>query len=169
MKLYKFPTIMESEHLVQHHTDIDPTRVVCIGMDQSEHAQHALDWAITNVLDRTKDHVYLLNVREPVAPPAPYGIGYMDFGDQVYAMEVAARNSSHELLKQAALQLGQFHVTAIALRGDTRTELCRKAKEVRADVLVVGSRGLGAVKRLVLGSTSDYLVQHAEMPVIVVK
>jgi nucleotide-binding universal stress UspA family protein len=37
----------------------------------------------------------------------------------------------------------------------------------RVDILVVGSRGYGPVKRLVLGSTSDYLQRHARCPLIV--
>ena len=37
----------------------------------------------------------------------------------------------------------------------------------RVDILVVGSRGFGPVKRLVLGSTSDYLQRHARCPLLV--
>jgi nucleotide-binding universal stress UspA family protein len=38
-----------------------------------------------------------------------------------------------------------------------------------ADVIVVGSRGLGAVGRFVLGSVSDHVVRHAGCPVLVVR
>jgi nucleotide-binding universal stress UspA family protein len=37
----------------------------------------------------------------------------------------------------------------------------------QVDILVVGSRGYGPVKRLVLGSTSDYLERHARCPLLV--
>jgi nucleotide-binding universal stress UspA family protein len=37
----------------------------------------------------------------------------------------------------------------------------------QVDILVVGSRGYGPVKRLVLGSTSDYLQRHARCPLLV--
>ncbi len=37
----------------------------------------------------------------------------------------------------------------------------------RVDILVVGSRGYGPVKRLVLGSTSDYLQRHAHCALLV--
>nr|AYH91717.1 universal stress protein A-like protein protein [Pomacea canaliculata] len=44
-------------------------------------------------------------------------------------------------------------------------------KECGSDVglVVVGSRGLGAVRRTILGSVSDYVVHHSKCPVIVVK
>ncbi|OQX67606.1 MAG: hypothetical protein B6A08_14490 [Sorangiineae bacterium NIC37A_2] len=36
------------------------------------------------------------------------------------------------------------------------------------DVIVVGSRGLGAFKRVLLGSVSSYVVHHAGRPVLVI-
>jgi nucleotide-binding universal stress UspA family protein len=37
------------------------------------------------------------------------------------------------------------------------------------DLLVVGSRGLGAVRRLLLGTVSEKVLQHAPCPVVIVK
>ncbi|KAJ3050427.1 hypothetical protein HDU99_008666, partial [Rhizoclosmatium hyalinum] len=45
---------------------------------------------------------------------------------------------------------------ATLLKGDVRVQLCDVAAEVLADVFVIGTRGLGALKRAVLGSVSDY-------------
>jgi nucleotide-binding universal stress UspA family protein len=42
-------------------------------------------------------------------------------------------------------------------------------EKMQADILVIGSRGLGTFKRAFLGSTSDYCVHHCQCPVIVVK
>ncbi|RKP27970.1 hypothetical protein SYNPS1DRAFT_11889, partial [Syncephalis pseudoplumigaleata] len=60
-------------------------------------------------------------------------------------------------------------VKAIALRGDARDELVRKSAEVHADVLIMGSRGLGVLKRTLLGSVSDYCAHNCSMPIIIVK
>jgi nucleotide-binding universal stress UspA family protein len=41
--------------------------------------------------------------------------------------------------------------------------------EIPAHFLVVGSRGLGAVRRLLLGTVSEKVLQHALCPVLIVK
>lgn len=86
-------------------------------------------------------------------------------------MEEQNRSHSHALLRKAAAELKQrnFAVKAISLRGDAREELTRKIEELNVDLLVIGSRGLGAIKRIFVGSTSDHLVHHAHCPVILVK
>ena len=43
------------------------------------------------------------------------------------------------------------------------------ADEIKADLVVIGSRGLGLVKGVLLGSVSQYVVEHAPCPALVVK
>jgi nucleotide-binding universal stress UspA family protein len=43
------------------------------------------------------------------------------------------------------------------------------AEELKADLIVLGSRGLGAFKRLLLGSVSDGVLHHAHCPVLIVR
>lgn len=47
--------------------------------------------------------------------------------------------------------------------------ILKVAEEEQADLLVLGSRGLGAVKRFFIGSVSDRVVHHAHCDVLVVK
>lgn len=54
-------------------------------------------------------------------------------------------------------------------RGDPGATIARVAGEAGADVVVVGSRGLGAVKGAILGSVSRYVMQHAPCPVLVMR
>jgi nucleotide-binding universal stress UspA family protein len=43
------------------------------------------------------------------------------------------------------------------------------AEELGADLIVIGSRGLGGMKRLLMGSVSESVVRHAHCPVLVVR
>jgi len=45
--------------------------------------------------------------------------------------------------------------------------ICQIAEEVSAAMIITGTRGMGKVKRTILGSVSDYLVNHAICPVMV--
>lgn len=47
--------------------------------------------------------------------------------------------------------------------------VCRYAEEKDIDLIIVGSRGLGAVKRFLLGSVSHYFVQNAKCKVLIIK
>lgn len=48
-------------------------------------------------------------------------------------------------------------------------EVIGLAREIGADLIVVGSRGLGALSRALLGSDSNNIVHHAHCPVLVVR
>ncbi len=47
--------------------------------------------------------------------------------------------------------------------------IVEKAEEEGYDLIVMGSRGFGTFKRLVMGSVSQYVLQHAHCPVLVVR
>ncbi|GAB3793697.1 universal stress protein [Virgibacillus kimchii] len=49
------------------------------------------------------------------------------------------------------------------------TAICRYADERDMDLIIIGSRGLGNMKSLILGSVSNYVVQNATGPVMVIK
>jgi nucleotide-binding universal stress UspA family protein len=71
------------------------------------------------------------------------------------------------IISEANARLQQLpDVQSRAVYGATGEELAAFGDEV--DLLVVGSRSYGPVRRLVLGSTSDYLERHARCPLLVV-
>jgi nucleotide-binding universal stress UspA family protein len=70
------------------------------------------------------------------------------------------------MLQEATSRMEELpDVDARAVYGLAGEELASFSDEV--DLLIVGSRGYGPVKRLVLGSTSDYLERHARCPLLV--
>jgi nucleotide-binding universal stress UspA family protein len=70
------------------------------------------------------------------------------------------------ILAEARKRMGQLaEVEGRAVYGLATEELAEFGDEV--DILVVGSRGYGPVKRLMLGSTSDYLQRHARCSLLV--
>ncbi|CAG8834267.1 26389_t:CDS:2, partial [Racocetra persica] len=79
--------VLTSDQDAESQTPI--TRVIVIAIDQSEHSQHAFDWAVKNFLRKESDLVVLVNVRPTPSVPGPYAIGasYMDFTEVVTSLE----------------------------------------------------------------------------------
>ncbi|GFQ02486.1 universal stress protein a-like protein [Phtheirospermum japonicum] len=63
----------------------------------------------------------------------------------------------------------QLKAKTVILEGDAKDRICRAVDEMNIDLLVVGSRGLGQIKRAFLGSVSDYCAHQAKCAVLVVK
>ncbi len=84
---------------------------------------------------------------------------------------VASAEEASRVLAAAVADLGDG--VAIAgqhvLEGHPAAEILRLADEVNAGLIVVGSRGLGGVRRLALGSVSEELVHHSRRPILVLR
>jgi nucleotide-binding universal stress UspA family protein len=61
------------------------------------------------------------------------------------------------------------NTSVVMIQGDAAKTILNEAKTMHCDLIVIGSRGIGGIQELVLGSVSHYVVQHAEIPVLVVK
>ena len=86
----------------------------------------------------------------------------------------AAREKIGELAK--AVEEAGGDVTETHLRiddsqtaGNEAEHITGLAEELGADLIVIGSRGLSGMKRLVMGSVSESVVRHAHCPVLVMR
>ncbi len=80
--------------------------------------------------------------------------------DQVERIEAEGGN-----VAQAYLRLGKPEEGIITVA----EEIVKLAEEIGAGLIVVGSRGLGGIRRALMGSVSDSVVRHAHCPVLVVR
>ncbi|KAJ3286438.1 hypothetical protein HK104_009044 [Borealophlyctis nickersoniae] len=147
-------------------------RTMVIAVDHSKNSDVAFHWALDNFLDATRDVAVLLNVRSvPTAPGLVAENFYIDFSDYLSRIEEKNRAESHQLLHYYADQVKArgIAVRAVAMVGDPREAILSKCKELHADGLVMGCRGLGSVRRAFLGSVSDYLVHHIKCPIMIIR
>jgi len=66
-------------------------------------------------------------------------------------------------------EVAGVHCSTVAVDGFAAEEICRKASEYDAQMIVVGSHGWGAARRLLSGSVSTRLVHSAPCPVLVIR
>jgi nucleotide-binding universal stress UspA family protein len=151
---------------------------VVLALDDSETSQYALQWAMDHLLMPDVHSLSLLTVVSPplqvgyyFAASAPTAIPPTSLIDDAYrqAVEEATRVISEH---QATIE-GRFgkdmECQVIIGRGEVRDEIVDYVESSKADLLVLGSRGIGALKRAFLGSTSDYCVHHCHCPVLIIK
>ncbi|RKP04554.1 hypothetical protein THASP1DRAFT_33666 [Thamnocephalis sphaerospora] len=169
---------------------LEQRRVILVAFDNSGNAKDAFNWAEQYILRPGKDHVVLISVVQDD------GAGFLDsfllksvslgeiddalgYGDGdtypeqeqkefLKTAEERAEKLLHDLSRPIAKQ--DISVQRIVVRNaDPRTVICQAAINNRAELIVIGSRGLSTIKRALIGSVSDYVVKNAECPVLVVK
>lgn len=87
--------------------------------------------------------------------------------DRAWALvEDEARESLGRTVEALGLDATVEQVTRA---GEAGPAICNLAEEIGADVIVVGSRGRGAIKRALLGSVSTHVTNNAPCPVVVVR
>ena len=63
----------------------------------------------------------------------------------------------------------QCHGKVKQVSGSARTEILRVAEDEKAKMIVTGTRGMGTIRRTLLGSVSDHVLHHSPVPVLVCK
>ena len=138
---------------------------IIVGLDGSDHSRRALEWAIREAAAR-RAPLTVLTVTQPIAGywggPAAY-LGDQDLTDQA---REAAQKETDSALGQAGPGSQPPSVTVQAVTALPAEALLQAAAD--ADMLVVGSRGAGGFKRLLLGSVSTQVTHHAHCPVVVI-
>ncbi len=87
--------------------------------------------------------------------------------DRAWSM---VEQDAREALERTVERLGvEAPVEQVARAGEAGPAICHLAEEIGADVIVVGSRGRGAIKRALLGSVSTHITNNAPCPVMVVR
>jgi nucleotide-binding universal stress UspA family protein len=139
------------------------TKIV-VGVDGSEDSKRALEWACEESRRDKSVHITTVSAWLSVLPVAsPWFAGY--------DLPVDLTESTASMLRDTveAVTAEQRVDTVIEQRvlcGSPGAALI--AESANADLLVVGSRGLGGFKGLLLGSVGHQVVMHAQCPVVVV-
>ncbi|MFJ2666510.1 universal stress protein [Nocardia fluminea] len=142
-----------------------PNQPVVVGVDGSEQSRIALRWAA----EYAAHHRAPLQIVYAIDVPVDYGPGLSgplfdaerlrSHGESVVA---AAETEAAE----TAASTAEIAISTAAVTGSPVAVLRERGDKAR--LLVVGSRGLGAIRRTLLGSVSTSLARHAECPVAVI-
>jgi len=135
---------------------------ILLAFDGSEHALHAAQKAMM-LANCMHAELRVVVAHEPIP-------SYL--GDPYFQQVITARlDASRKVMEQAKEALkgyeGELHTEI--LDGEVAEAVLNVANTRKSDLIVMGSRGLGTFSKMLLGSQSNKVLQHAECPVMIVR
>ena len=138
---------------------------ILVAVDQSDNAKKALKTAVWLAKSM---NARLVAAHIVPQPPIAENIS----PSALDKMQKAYMNAGSKILADLALMAStkySFKIDTLLEKGDAREGILAAAKKNKADLIVIGNRGMGKISRLLLGSVSQSVVQNAKIPVLVVK
>jgi len=137
---------------------------ILLAVDGSENARRAAETAVGLVKDLGESSLTVVYVSTDL--PSQSKIVKANFDVHAILMENANAAAGHTL--DLIRDTGLPHTLEVGM-GDPASEILSTADKIRADLIIIGSRGLGTLKGVVLGSVSQKIAQLADCPVMIVK
>ncbi|XP_041350007.1 universal stress protein YxiE-like [Gigantopelta aegis] len=143
-----------------------PTTRVLIAMDGSENSLYAFDWYMENV-HREGNEVFIAHcpdysalVHSPLMTSDPTFVSQMlKHEEETIALII---NKIKEKISGSGIR-GRI----LRLTGEAGHSIVKAANMEKVDVIITGTRGMGKVRRTLIGSVSDYIIHHSHVPVLV--
>jgi nucleotide-binding universal stress UspA family protein len=145
-------------------------KTILIAISDSKHAEYAFSWVMTNVLrkEMIKDTKIILMTVQP------------DETALYYFEPTIINNHEKKKLALTSAVLRSFRkqlldkfpgamVQMIVGNGEVGSAIVDYVETNAVDIVYLGSRSLGMMKRVFLGSVGDYCAHHLKCPVMIIK
>lgn len=136
---------------------------ILLAVDGSEHALHAAHTAADLARAMKAKELRIVAVYDFIPP-------YLGEPNMQYAID-ARMETAKGIMQKAVDAVGDVpcEIHTELLEGPAAEAIIEVAATRKSDVIVMGSRGLGTLAGLLLGSTSQKVVAHASCPVLIVR
>jgi nucleotide-binding universal stress UspA family protein len=137
-----------------------------VAVDGSNYSDKAVDYAI----DLAKRFSARLTIIHVIKTPITFKRDMWDSQLMADLLDHFGKDG-HSLLSSTlskAIKAGIQSSTKL-LQGNPADEIIKIAEDEAYDLIVLGSRGLGSVGRILLGSVSDNVSRHATCPILIIK
>ena len=147
---------------------IFPTKIL-LATDGSEGAELAARTA-ADLAKSTGSELHVVVIFQESAYGHPYyKVRFPEFAEQLRQRDREEKqkmlDAQVKRLQETEVDLAEAHLRT----GEPDREIVALYEELRVGLIVMGSRGLGGVRRALMGSVSDSVVRHAHCPVMVVR
>ncbi|MEZ0248695.1 MAG: universal stress protein [Thermoproteus sp.] len=134
-------------------------KTIVVAYDGSQYAKKALEVAKA-IAEKFGSKVYVIHVVDTAV---------LSLSEAFSTPNVvkSLREGGEKALREALVVIPNAETKL--LEGDPAYEIAKFAREAKADLVVVGSRGLSTIRKSLLGSVAGRLVQESDVSVLVVK
>ncbi|CAN8270222.1 unnamed protein product [Cochlearia groenlandica] len=154
-------------------------RRIGVAVDFSECSKKALSWAVDNAV-RDGDYLILITIAQDIhyeqgemqlwesvgSPLLPLS----EFSNLAVMKKYGVKPDAETLdIANTASRNKSITVVMKIYWGDPREKICEAVETIPLSSLVMGNRGLGGLKRMIMGSVSNHVVNNVACPVTVVK
>ena len=130
-------------------------------MDGSKNSMRGLDEAIylARQCHATITGLYVIPISKPITD------------SQMSYLEKYLLNNASKFMSKAKTRAAQNGILFddATTHGDEGPEIIKYANNKSYGIIVIGSRGIGSMKEIFLGSTSNYVLHKSKIPVLIVK
>jgi nucleotide-binding universal stress UspA family protein len=133
-----------------------PVRRIVLAIDGSAASKRAVQFLLKRMTPGATGH-------ESITVTVTHAMPFLNYPE--------LREAGKGIVEEGAVKLRRagYQADEISTIGNPADEVLKAAERVKADVIVTGAKGLGAVGRFLLGSVSTRVVQHAHCSVLVVR
>lgn len=133
-------------------------------IDESENSKRAFNYALY-LSKNLKGEITILNVAD--APPTVY-VQSQKVLDELLEKYSKAREKVFDVYRKLAQKEG-VEIKTKVIFGDPGQEIVKFSLKGEFDMIVIGNRGMGHLKEMVMGSVSSTVMRNAKCPVLLVK
>nr|AAQ02914.1 C2.6 protein [Pisum sativum] len=152
-------------------------RTIGVALDFSKSSKNALKWALENLADNGD------NITSSTSAKIPLMISQSAMVQIWFSFDSFERVQRPEIMNKYGVQIDievldlldtfsrqkEVNVVTKVYWGDAREKLLDAVEDLKLDSLVMGSRGLSTIQRILLGSVSNFVMANAPCPVTIVK
>lgn len=147
---------------------------VLIALDYNPTAQKVAETGFSLAKNIGAEIILLHVISDPVYyssteySPIMGFIGYMDKGTLQLDSTDALKKVSQEFLDKSKHHLGDKNIQTLVTEGDFAESILKTAKDLHADIIVMGTHSRKWLENIVMGSVTEKVLNHTSIPMFII-